>query len=167
MSLSIQPVTNSNWQVLARLKVREDQTHFVAPNVYSIAESHYGYDEPNGGGHWEMFPFGIYDEEIPVGFFMYGYNFSNRQFEAFIARLMVDQNHQGKGYGKFGMQKMLEIFRQDERIHYVGISYEPDNDVARKLYASLGFTETGEMLQGEVLAVYKIDRPEKEKEPLG
>jgi diamine N-acetyltransferase len=98
---------------------------------------------------------------------MYGYNFSNRQFEAFIARLMVDENHQGKGYGKFGMQQMLEIFRQDDRIHSVGISYEPDNDVARKLYASLGFTETGEMLQGEVLAVYKIDRPEKEKEPLG
>jgi diamine N-acetyltransferase len=156
MSLIIQQVTKSNWQELTKLSVREDQNHFVAPNVYSILESHYGYDEPDGSGHWDMFPYGIYDGETPVGFFMYGYNFSNQQFEAFIIRLMVDKGHQGKGYGKFGMQKMLEIFRQEERIHCVGISYEPDNEVARKLYASLGFVETGEMLGDEVKAVYKI-----------
>jgi diamine N-acetyltransferase len=156
MSLSIQPVTKANWNVIAKLKVREDQNHFVAPNVYSIAESHYGYDEPDGSGHWEMYPFGIYDDRTPVGFFMYAYNFSNREFEAFITRLMVDENHQGKGYGKFGMQQMLEIFRQDNRIHSVGISYEPDNEVARKLYASLGFVETGKMLENETVAVLRL-----------
>jgi diamine N-acetyltransferase len=156
MSLSIQPVTNANWNVIARLKVREDQIHFVAPNVYSIAESHYGYDEPDGSGHWEMYPFGIYDDGTPVGFFMYAYNFSNREFEAFITRLMVDENHQGRGYGKFGMQQMLAIFRQDNRIHSVGISYEPDNEIARKLYASLGFVETGRMLENETVAVLRL-----------
>ena len=156
MSLSIQPVTKSNWHALTKLKVREDQTQFVASNVYSIAESQYGYDEPDGSGHWDMFPFGIYDGETPVGFFMYGYNFSNREFEAFIIRLMVDENQQGKGYGKFGMQQMLEIFRQDERIKNVGISYELENEVARKLYASLGFVETGEMLGEETLAVLAL-----------
>jgi RimJ/RimL family protein N-acetyltransferase len=54
------------------------------------------------------------------------------------------------------MQQMLEIFRQDERIHSVGISYEQENESARRLYASLGFIETGEMLGEEVVAVYKI-----------
>jgi len=68
---------------------------------------------------------------------------------------MVDENHQGKGYGKFGMQKMLEIFRQDDRIQGVGISYEPENEVARKLYASLGFIEKG-MLGDETLAVLPL-----------
>ncbi len=156
MALSIQTVTQSNLRQLTRLKVREDQNHFVAPNVYSIAESHYGYDEPDGSGHWDMFPFGIYDGETPVGFLMYGYNFSNQEYEAFIIRLMVDENHQGKGYGRFGMQQMLEIFRKDKRIHNVGISYEPENEVARKLYASLGFVETGEIHHGEVVAVLRL-----------
>ncbi|MGE5642693.1 MAG: GNAT family N-acetyltransferase [Byssovorax cruenta] len=87
---------------------------------------------------------------------MYGYNFSNREFEAFIIRLMVDENYQGKGYGRFGMEQMLEIFCRDDRIHSVGISYEPENEVARKLYASLGFAETGEIYGGEIIAVYKI-----------
>jgi len=156
MALSIRPVTKDNWRALAKLKVREDQNHFVASNVYSIAESHYGDDDPDGGGHWDMFPFGIYAEDQPVGFLMYGLNFSYRKFEAFITRLMVDENHQGKGYGKYGMQKMLEIFGPDSRIHNVGISYETDNDIARKLYASLGFVETGEMLEGEVVAVLHL-----------
>jgi diamine N-acetyltransferase len=158
MSLSIRPVTKDNWRALAKLKVREDQTHFVASNIHSIAESHYGYDEPDGSGHWDMFPFGIYDDDYPVGFLMYGYNFSYPDFQAFIIRLMVDGNQQGKGYGKFGMQKMLETFRQEARIQRVGISYEPDNEVARKLYASLGFVETGEIHEGEVVAAYRIQR---------
>jgi diamine N-acetyltransferase len=69
---------------------------------------------------------------------------------------MVDKNHQGKGYGKFAMQTMLEIFRAEERIQEVGISYEPHNEVARKLYASFGFVEPGEMVGDEVLAVLRL-----------
>lgn len=155
MSPSIQPVTKSNWLALTKLKVSADQNHFVAPNTYSIAESQFGFDEADGS-HWDMYPFGIYDDETPVGFLMYGYNFQYADFQAYIMRLMVDENHQGKGYGKFGVQKMLQIFQSDERIRSVGISYEPGNDGARKLYASLGFVETGRMLEGEVEAVYRI-----------
>jgi diamine N-acetyltransferase len=51
---------------------------------------------------------------------------------------------------------MLEIFRGDDRIKTVGISYEPENEGARKLYASLGFMEPGEMIDGETLAVLKL-----------
>ena len=157
MSLSARPVTAKNWRELAKLKVHDDQAHFVASNVYSIAEAQFGDDEPDGS-HWDMYPHGIYDGDTPVGFFMYGYNFSYPKFQAYIIRLMVDENHQAKGYGYFGMKTMLEIFQADPRIHAVGISYEPNNELARKLYERIGFVETGEMLDGEVLAVYKIHR---------
>ncbi len=152
MSLSVQPVTKDNWRELAKLKVREDQRNFVAPNLYSIAEVQFGFDMLDES-HWELFPFGIYDGETPVGFFMDGYHFPHTKYQAFIFRLMVDENRQGKGYGKFAMEYMLEIFRQDKRIRKVGISYEPENEVARKLYASLGFLETGEIQGEEVVAV--------------
>jgi diamine N-acetyltransferase len=149
----IRPVTKDNWKELIRLKVREDQTHFVASNVYSIAESQFGDDYE---GHWDLHPFGIYDVDTAVGFLMYGYNFEHPKQQAFIIRLMVDEKHQSKGYGRFGMQKMLEIFRGEERIKCVGISYEPENEAARKLYASLGFQETGESVGDEVLAVLQL-----------
>lgn len=149
----IRPVHKDNWKELIRLKVREDQKHFVASNLYSIAEAQFGDDYE---GHWDLHPFGIYDGETPVGFLMYGFNFEHRKQQAFIIRLMVDENHQHKGYGRYGMQKMLELFRADERIRVVGISYEPENEAARKLYASLGFEETGEMLDEEVLAILRL-----------
>ena len=57
------------------------------------------------------------------------------------------------GFGRSGMQEIIEVFRTDERVKAVGISYKPGNDVARQLYASLGFCETGERVGEEVLAV--------------
>lgn len=150
----IRPVTGENWKELIRLKVRGDQTHFVASNLYSIAEAQFG-DEYEG--HWDLFPYGIYEGSTPVGFLMYGYNFEHPTHQAFIIRLMVDEKYQGKGYGRFGMEKMLELFRVDERIKAVGISYEPENDAARKLYASLGFQETGRMVEGEAEAVLRLE----------
>ena len=149
----IRPVTKDNWKDLIRLKVRQDQTHFVASNLYSIAEAQFGDDYE---GHWDLHPFGIYDENLPVGFLMYALNFEHPKQQAFISRLMVDEKQQGKGYGRFGMEKMLEIFRTEERIKVVGISYEPENETARKLYASLGFEETGERVGEEVLAVLQL-----------
>jgi diamine N-acetyltransferase len=131
----------------------DEQKNFVASNLYSIAQSHFG-DEYEG--HWDFHPFGIYDNDEPVGFLMYGFNFEHPRFQAFIIRLMVDQKYQKKGYGRFGMEKMLEVFRADERIKRVGISYGPQNEVARKLYASLGSVETGEIFEGEVVAVLAL-----------
>ncbi len=42
----IRPVTKDNWRELIKLQVSEDQRRFVASNVHSIAESQFGYDEP-------------------------------------------------------------------------------------------------------------------------
>ena len=149
----IRPVTKDNWQALIKLKVRDDQKHFVASNVYSIAQAQFG-DEYEG--HWELHPFGIYEGDTPVGFLMYALNFSHPREQAYIQRLMVEEKFQGKGYGKFGMEWMLELFRADERIKKVSISYEPENEGARKLYASLGFAETGEIVDDETVAVLKL-----------
>ena len=147
------PVTLENWQSLIKLKVREDQTGFVASNLYSIAQAQFG-DEYQG--HWNLHPFGIYDGDVPVGFLMYGHNFEHPTQQVFIQRLMVDENFQRKGYGRFAMNRMIEIFRADERIKEVGISYAPENDAAKKLYASMGFVETGEIFEGEAVAALKL-----------
>lgn len=149
----IRNITIENWQDVINLKVHEDQKTFVASNLYSIAQSKFG-DEYEG--HWDLFPFAIYDDDKPVGFLMYALNFEHPTHQAFIQRLMVDENFQGKGYGRFGMSWMLDLFRADEHIKMVGISYEPHNEVARKLYAGLGFVETGRIVDEETEAMLKL-----------
>ena len=39
---------------------------------------------------------------------------------------------------------------------YCWLSYEPENEAAKKLYGSFGLTETGEMDGEEVIAVLKL-----------
>ena len=87
---------------------------------------------------------------------MYCLNFKHSRFQAFIMRLMVDEQFQGKGYGREIMKQVLDELRTKSDIRNVGISYEPHNEVARKLYASLGFVEPGEMLDDEILAVLNL-----------
>ena len=155
MNITLQPVTATNWESLIKLKVREDQKGFVGSNLYSIAEAQFGFEfEKNG--HWDLHPFGIYDGDQPVGFLMYGYNFGHPAWQAYIFRLMVDEKYQGMDFGRSGMRQIIEGFCTDERVKAVGISYKPDNDVARQLYASLGFFETGDLIGGEVLAVLNL-----------
>lgn len=151
----IRPVSKDNWRELSKLGVREDQREFVASNLYSIAEAQFGEDIA-GEGHWDMTPFGIYDGDAPVGFLMIAHNFYAQKFQGFVIRLMVDEKHQGKGYGRFGVNWILEHFRADERVKVIGISYEPHNEVAQKLYASLGFVETGEIEDGEAIAALNL-----------
>ena len=153
MLLELRPVTAANWNSLIKLKVREDQKNFVASNLYSIAEAQFGFEEE---GHWSLSPFGLYLEDEPVGFAMTGLNYHHSNFQGLILRLMVDEKYQGRGYGRAAMESMLGTFRTDECVNVVCITYEPENDPARKLYASLGFEETGELMENEVVALLRL-----------
>src|SRR5689334_15645729 len=145
MPVELRAVTIDNWRELIKLKVRDDQTGYVASNVFSIAEAQFGFDDE---GHWNLHPHGVYDGDQAVGFLMYGLNPGHSRFQVFIARLMTDEQFQGRGYGRSVMEQIIGRFKGDESVRAVGISYEPHNEVAKKLYESLGFAGTGEMQDG-------------------
>ncbi|MCL2376559.1 MAG: GNAT family N-acetyltransferase [Defluviitaleaceae bacterium] len=67
---------------------------------------------------------------------------------------MIYEAHQGKGLGRQAMVKILEFLRTfpQGEVDSITLLYEPTNEVARGLYASLGFVETGHIEDGEVVA---------------
>jgi len=69
-------------------------------------------------------------------------------------RFMIDASHQGKGYGKLAIIQLIEHLKTFPRkpAPSIYLSYKPDNEAARKLYASIGFKETGEISCGETVA---------------
>lgn len=71
---------------------------------------------------------------------------------------MIDEKYQGQGYGRASMLKALELIREKSVKEHptVLISYEPENIVAKKLYASVGFRETGEIEEGEAVAKLEL-----------
>lgn len=106
--LRIEKINGKNVWDIVKLSVSEDQKSFVAKNDISIIEA---YTAITGGGH--AFPFGIYNDDMPVGFFMIGYDVDEDWKDApeiayrnyNLWRLMIDKNHQHQGYGKEAVNK--------------------------------------------------------------
>ena len=75
-----------------------------------------------------------------------------------IWRLMIDKRYQKRGYGREAINLALDFIRTWPcgKAEYCAISYEPENEIARKLYLSVGFEETGEMDGDEIVAALKL-----------
>ena len=157
-------VDTNNFDDLIDLSPTDPQKNFVASNVYSLAEAYANLSE----GKYAQ-PFGIYNGETPVGFLMIGYNIvedddpDNLDFiknSYLIWRFMIDKDHQNKGYGREALRLALDFIRSFPcgEAEYCWLSYEPENEVAKKLYASFGFVEEKEMPEGwdEIPAVLKL-----------
>ena len=159
--LHLEKVNKRNvWDIL-KLKVLEQQKEFVAPNDESIIEA-YTTITANG----LVFPFGIYEEKKPVGFLMIGFDIDDDWVDApkvakgnyNIWRLMIDKAYQAQGFGKEALKLALDFIKTYPcgKAEYCWLSYEAENEVAKHLYNSFGFKETGEMDGREVIAVLKL-----------
>jgi diamine N-acetyltransferase len=159
--IRLEKVNGRNVWELLKLKVSDDQTSFVASNDTSIIEA---YTAITGNGY--AFPFGIYDDDTPVGFLMVGYDVDDYWEDApeiargnyNLWRLMIDEAYQGRGLGKDAVKLALDFIGTLPcgAAEYCWLSYEPENEVARNLYGSFGFAETGEKDGEEVIAVLKL-----------
>ncbi len=159
--LHLEKINGSNvWDIL-KLTVSESQKNYVAANDISIIEA---YTAIAGNGY--AFPFGIYDDEKPVGFLMIGFDVDDYWTDApeiakgnyNLWRLMIDQAWQNRGYGKKAVQLALDFIKSMPcgKAEYCWLSYEPENEAARQLYQSFGFAETGEMDGDERIAVLRL-----------
>ena len=133
-SIELRPITRDSFYNVVRLTVHDEQRMFVAPNAFSIAEAQF-YDT------WE--PLSIYHEDELVGFVMWGTDDRETPPDFWIIRLMIDKDHQGNGYGKAAMQSVMAHILQNHSPAALYVSFEPHNEVARTLYSSLDFTDTG------------------------
>ena len=159
--LHLEPVDVRNvWKIL-KLRVSEQQKEFVAPNDASIVEA---YLTLAAGGH--VFPFGVMAGEEPVGFVMIGYGVDDAYEDApriaygnySVWRLMIDERYQGRGYGSAALRLAIAFIRTYPcgPAEYAWLSYDPENERAREMYARLGFRETGEQEDGEDIAVLRL-----------
>ena len=146
MSVSLRQITPENFDQCINLKVADGQENFVAPNVKSIAQSKI-YPTMNISA--------VYDEDEMVGFVMFGLDPDDERY--YLVRLMVDEKHQGKGYGKAATQEVINQLKLVEDCRELYLSFVPENTGAERLYKSVGFERTGEISQGEVVMRFVIE----------
>ena len=73
-------------------------------------------------------------------------------------RLMIDKAYQSRGFGREAVKLALDFIKSLPcgEAEYFWLSYEPENEVARWLYRSYDFEETGEMDGEEPIATLRL-----------
>ena len=149
------------WDVI-ELTVKKEQESFIAGNEWSLVHAYVG-NKTEGA----VYPFGIFDDDKAVGFLMIAYDYGEvcndpdapeiSQKNYFLWRLMIDQEEQGKGYGKKTVELALEFVKTfpHGKADFCWLCYDKNNEVARKLYLSMGFQEIGEQ-DDDINAVIKL-----------
>ncbi|MEO3946709.1 GNAT family N-acetyltransferase [Gorillibacterium sp. CAU 1737] len=148
MTISLRTVTSENWYACTQLKVKPEQLDvFPAPIVYWIAESKYVEDFELRSIYWE--------EEI-VGFLVFCPK-PDQDHNHWIPAIMIDEAHQGKGYGKAAMEQLIADMSHSH-CKRIMIGHRPANQAAGRLYKSLGFSKISEeIIDGEIIRLLEIE----------
>lgn len=143
-NITVRAVDQENWYECTQLRISEENgRRFIVPIVYSIAESKV---------ETHLRPLAVLLDEQVIGFSMYCKDLDDGRYWIYV--FMIDAELQGKGYGKAGLQRVMEYMRDTEDLDEIIIGHQPDNERAGYLYESVGFKQTGEIIHGEVIRKY-------------
>ena len=158
--INLRKINSDNiWKVI-KLSVNEHQKSFVATNTESVLEAYATISDGK-----VALPYAIYNDDMPIGFIMFGYGTTADENRPRIAqgnyciwRFMIDSKYQGHGYGKDALNAALDYLRTMPcgEAEFCWLSYEPENVVAKALYTLAGFTENGEICGEEIVSVRRL-----------
>jgi ribosomal-protein-alanine N-acetyltransferase len=138
--VTLHDVVADDLQALRELKVARAQQTFVGPVANYLARCLLEL-------RWQ--PLAIRAGGALVGFVMWS---RSPDGSYWIGGFQIDRRYQRQGYGRSALTALIEALRAKPGCREIVLTYLPVNDVARRLYASLGFTETGAMIEDEAVA---------------
>jgi diamine N-acetyltransferase len=139
--IELREVGAGNWRACADLEVAAEQRDFVSPVARYLCLCHYG-------GVWQ--PLAVYAGDEVVGFVMWAVDPGDQS--GWIGGLVIDQARQRRGYGRATVEALTRRLLETGGCSSCALSYSPSNAAARALYASMGFVETGEIEDDELVA---------------
>ena len=140
-TVTLREITKETLRQILDLNVAASQQGFVASNARSIAEAHFDPDHA-----WFR---AIYVDETPVGFVML--YLDREQPVYFMWRLMVDEHQQKKGYARQAMHLVIDFVRTLPNATELFVSYVPGEGSPGAFYEKLGFVDTGNVHDGEIV----------------
>lgn len=134
------------------LEVSDNQRNNVATMAESYADALFppqdGYENSTT---WIR---GVTRGGVPAGFIMCS-DSPDGEKDPWIWRLLVDREHQGRGVGTFAVEHAISRYRSLGCKQVITAWYPGPTD-ASGFYKKLGFLETGEILDGEIVAALKL-----------
>ncbi len=139
-NIELRELNKSNYRDILKLKVADNQTGFVASNAISLAQALF---------HSQAWYRGIYQGETAVGFVMLELDMEKPEY--YLWRYMIDEKFQGHGYGFKALELVIEYVKSLPDSTEFLLSYVPKEGNPKGFYEKLGFFDTGEMEEGEVI----------------
>ena len=102
-------------------------------------------------------PWALTADGVVVGFLETAFDPSDSSW--CIGGVVIDAGQQGRGIGRALMQQLVADLRGRPECRLVALTVHEDNAVARALYRSMGFTETGERDDDELVMVLPAAGP--------
>ncbi len=131
--IKLKPITKDNIDDVLSLNVRDDQKNYVSSVSDSLAQA-YVYSET-------AYPFAVYNDDTLVGFIMMGYYEVKHYYT--LWKFLIDQRYQNQGYGRQALELGLGYIKEKFNPPDIYTGVAPGNTVAKKLYRSVGFEDTG------------------------
>jgi diamine N-acetyltransferase len=151
--VSLREITDQNREALVALRVAASQGGYVSSVADSLEEAR---DTPEGNPWYRA----IYAEDEPVGFVMLSWNVTPDPPRIigpwFLWKLLIDQRHQGCGYGREAVKLVADIAR-DHGASELLTSYVAGDWSPEPFYRQIGFVPTGEQDEkGEIVLALRL-----------
>ena len=142
--VNLREITDENRDAVRALRVAPSQELFVASVAESLAEAA---TTPEGNPWYRA----IYAGDQPVGFVMLSWDVTPAPGIIgpwFLWRLLIDERHQRRGYGRAALRRVIDIVRAAGASELL-TSYQPGDGEPWPFYERFGFAPTGDVEDGE------------------
>ena len=131
------------------LSLKPGQEQYLAPVSYGIAAT-----VINPQTSWQRV---VVDGDEVVGFVSANFDPEAHEphFRSVLWRINVDADDQGRGVGRFAVEKLLEEARSRD-LDRVNVIYEAGEGGPQAFFDRVGFTPVGETEYGEIIAEIRL-----------
>ena len=152
VTVKLKQIDQSNWEECANLRVSVDQKDALPSNLISIVELNF-YPQTKAVAI-------LNEEGVIVGFATFG--IPKGESVSKIFRLMIDEGHQGKGYGRAALIEISKELFAKNSSDEIQVCYHPHKKSLKDFYGAIGFKEKELLMskrreEGKMLATLSRD----------
>jgi diamine N-acetyltransferase len=140
MVVTLAEITDENREAVLAVRVAPEQERFVGSVLSALADAA---EYPHARPCYRA----VYAGSKPAGFVMMSWNVEPQPPEIvgpwFLWKLLIDERHQGRGYGREVVRQVAELVRAEGATELL-TSYVPLDGGPAGFYKRLGFVPTGE-----------------------
>lgn len=153
-AVTLREVTDENRERVLAVRVAPAQTRFVGTVAEALRDAQ---DFPEAKPWYRA----IYADDEPVGFVMLSWNVTPEPPRIigpwFLWKLLVDERHQRRGYGREAIRLVADIVRAKGAVELLTSCVQGEGG-PEPFYRRLGFSPTGELDEnGEIILALDLD----------